>query len=203
MQVLIVGAMICAWVALSQSVAIAQTSSSAAAQVQSAQASIARFNHTHSDEDLNAALRSLQDAGSRHLQNAERTAVLGGYLSLFGAIDRAMPHLPPGKMPEVSVAPPPVNGHRYPAGVDPSVIPDPAVRARYEQEIKDNEAFSRNFLQATSLTQIDERALTLFGDFTRDAFSRSAVDQAALRHDIESSDLTSARKNRLLKAAAG
>jgi hypothetical protein len=199
MRPVIFAALLSACVALAPRVAIAEASRPVVVQVQHAQASIAQFNRTHSDEDLNAALRSLQAAGAQRLQGNDRATVLGGYLSLFGAIDRALPHLPPGKVPQVSVEPPPVNGVRYPAGVDPSVIPDPAVRARYEQEIKDNEALSKSFLEATSLSHLDDRALTLFADFTHDAFGRSTADQAALRRQIESSDLTTARKNRLLK----
>ncbi len=169
--------------------------------MQRAQASIALFNHARSVDELDAALRSLEDAGAQRLSGNDREIVVGGYLSLFGAIDRAMPSLPPGKVPAVSVTPPRVNGVRYPSGISPSAIPDPVARARYEQEIRDNEVLTERFLVAASLHRIDDRAMLLFGDFAHDAFGTSSADRTALSRQIESSALTRTRKDRLLKAA--
>jgi len=182
-------------------VVAAQPPSPAAAQVQRAQASISLFDRQRSVDALDAALRSLEGAGSQRLGGNDRTTVAGGYLSLFAAIDRAMPRLPLGKVPKISVTPPRVKGVRYPSGISPSAIPDPAIRARYEQAIRDNEAFTERFLAAAALRRVDERAIVLFSDFAHDAFGASNADRAALNRQIEGSQLTRARKNQLLKAA--
>jgi hypothetical protein len=177
--------------------ALAQTPSLAGAQVQQAAASVDRFKRTHAVDALDAALRSLEAAGAQRFRGDDRANVVSGYLSLFQAIDGAMPKLPPGKMPAVTVAPPRVNGVRYPSGTDPSAIHDPAARARYEQAIRDNEAFTERFLAAASLRRTDDRAVTLFADFAHDAFGKGNADRMALSRQIEHSGLTRARKDRL------
>lgn len=180
---------------------MAQTPSPAAVQIQRAQASVAQFSRTHSIARLDAALRSLEAAGGERLHAKDRASVLAGYVSLFGAIDREMPRLPAGKVPAVGVSPPRVKGVRYPPGIAPSVIPDPVARARYERDIRDNEAFAERFLFAAQVQRLDDRAVMLFGSFAHDEFSSSDADKAALKHQIETSSLSRARRERLLKSA--
>jgi hypothetical protein len=181
--------------------ASAGTQSTVAAQLQQANASIAEYKHTHATAALDSALQFLANAGAQRLQGSDRTAVTSGYLTLFAAIDETMPHLPPGKLPQISVLPPRVNGITYPAGIDPRAISDPQARARYQQAIRENEAFTAQYLEAFSLRQVDARATILFSDFAHDAFNRTETDQSALRHQIEASDLSPERKHRLLTAA--
>jgi hypothetical protein len=170
-------------------------------QLSQASASIAQFNHTHATASLDNALQSLANAGSQRLEGSDRASVTSVYLTLFAAIDQAMPHLPPGKLPKISILPPPVNGISYPAGIDPSAIPDPQARARYQEAIRENEAFTAQFLKAFSLRQVDMRATMLFSNFAHDAFNSTQTDQNALRHQIEASGLSAETKHRLLTAA--
>ena len=172
-----------------------------ATQLSAANASIAQYNRTHATGSLDSALQSLANAGSQRLEGSDRASVTSVYLTLFAALDRAMPHLPPGKLPKISVQPPPVNGVSYPAGIDPSAIPDPKARARYQEAIRENEALSAQFLNAFSLRQVDTRATLLFSKFAHDAFNSTHTDQNALRHQIEASGLSAETKHRLLTAA--
>jgi hypothetical protein len=171
----------------------------AAMQIQQAQSSIGQFNQTHAESRLDAAIASLEAAGAMRLRENQRHGLAAAYIALFAAVDRALPNLPPGKLPLVNVVPPRAHGVSYPAGVDPSAIRDPAVRPRYEQEIRDNETFTQRFLLASSLRRIDDRAVLLFSGFSRDAF-KSAADRRALRAQIQQSALNRARRSRLLAA---
>ena len=187
--------MVCALVPTTASAA---TQSNADVHVASALAAIAQFEKTHAVPDLETALKQLELASAGTLGSGDREKILAGYLKLFGAIDRATPHLTPGAVPAVNVVPPKVNGVTYPAGVDPSAIPDPAARARYQQELRANDELTDQYIAAMSLHRRDKRALSLFSVFARGAFGKSSADRSELRRQVEQSDLTSARKNKLL-----
>ena len=177
----------------------AETQSSAAAHVASAQASIGQFDRSRGVSDLEAAIKQLELANVGPLGKGDREKILAGYLKLFHAIDRGMPQFRPGEVPAVNVVPPKVNGVAYPSGVDPAAIHDPVARARYEQALRANDALTDRYITAMSLHRLDERALNLFSAFARDAYGKSSSDRSELRRQIEQSDLTSTRKSKLLK----
>jgi len=183
-------------------VMVCAATQSGAAHVASALASIAQFDRTHGVPDLEAALQHLELASAGAQRTGDREKILAGYLKLFGAIDRGTPQLPPGELPAVNVVPPKVKGVAYPSGVDPAAIPDPAARARYEQEIRANDVLSDRYIAAMSLRRLNGRALNLFSAFAKNAYGKSSADRSGLRRQIEQSDLTTARKSKLLKLTA-
>jgi len=183
-------------------VLVCAATQSGAAQVASALASIAQFDRTHGVPDLEAALHHLELASAGSQRTADRGKILAGYLKLFGAIDRGTPQLPRGELPAVNVVPPKVKGVAYPSGVDPAAIPDPVARARYEQAIRANDVLSDRYIAAMSLHRLNGRALNLFSAFVRNAYGNSSTDRSGLRRQIEQSDLTTARKSKLLKLTA-
>jgi hypothetical protein len=178
----------------------AQTQSSTAAHVASAVASIVHFERTGAVPDLEAALKQLELANAGTQRSGDREKILAGYVKLFGSIDRGTPRLSRGKLPTVNVVPPKVNGVAYPSGVDPSAIPDPKARARYQEEIRVNDALTDRYIAAMSLHRLDERALNLFSAFARNAYGKSSADQREFRRQIEQTDLTAPRKSKLLTA---
>jgi len=180
----------------------AETQSSAAVHVASALASIAQFDRTHGVPDLEVALKQLELASVGSQRSGDREKILVGYLKLFRAIDRGMPQFRPGELPAVNVVPPKVKGVAYPSGVDPAAIPDPVARARYEQEIRANDALTDRYIMAMSLRRLDKRGIVLFSAFARNAYGNSSADRNELRRQIEQSDLTASRRSKLLKSTS-
>jgi len=105
---------------------------------------------------------SLIEAAERDLPVDDTTAckpALPRRLRFFAALDRMIDAKWDLKnVPVKGPAPPFTHGIVYPSGeVDPSTIPDPAVRAEYERALKASKDYEKWYDVQFQLRQIDER----------------------------------------------
>src|SRR5450759_138617 len=95
---------------------------------------------------------------------AARKRGLSYWLRFFAELDRHINlQWDPKDVPVTGVIPPPSHGVVYPSGVDPLAIPDPAVRAKYEQALKASKDKADRYRVQLQLRRIGERAMAAAG----------------------------------------
>jgi len=95
------------------------------------------------------------------------------------------------------VPPPTPEGLIYPSGVDPNLIKDPAVRAKYEAAIKQNSEKAARGLFQTRLHNIDQLASMEVERFLRGNYTTSKEDQSELEILMKEAKLSPDRAQKL------
>jgi hypothetical protein len=142
------------------------------------------------------------EAAERDIPLGDATAreqAISRRLRFFAALDRNIdPIWDPKDMPAKGVPPPSSHGAVYGSGeVDPATIPDPEVRAQYEQALKANkEDYQRYFVQL-QLRRIDERAMRFVERLLAERYTDSPADWQEFEDLLAASSVDDARKKRL------
>jgi hypothetical protein len=130
---------------------------------------------------------------------AARKQALSRWLAFVSALDRNIdPNWNPKNVPVTGATPPESHGIVYPSGeVDPSTIPDPAARARYEQALKASKDYAVDYGIQMQLHGIDERAMRLIGRLVAERYNNSAEDRKQLEALFAAPSINARRKERL------
>ena len=153
-------------------------------------------------EALETIEASLKDVP--FVDKSARKLGLTHWLRFFEALDRNVDaQWNPKDLPAKGVPPPSsYRGVVYPSGeVDPSLITDPAERARYLQALKDSKDNEERFNIQLQLRRIDERAMANVEKLLAETYTASA-DQQELEKLLGESQLTNERKERLRQLAS-
>ena len=101
-------------------------------------------------------------------------------------------------MPVKGTPPPVTHGIVYSSGeVDPSTIPDPAVRAEYERALKASKEYETWYDVQFQLRQIDERAMRFVERLLAERYTESLADRQEFDQLLAASSVSEARKDRL------
>lgn len=130
---------------------------------------------------------------------AARKAALDGWLSLFAALYAAIdPRFDPESPPLMKVEAPPVGGVKFPPGIDPSAIKDPAARAEYTQKIAENERKIRDYNLQIKLRRLEEKLRPRLRAFVDDAYpapeDKPEVNEAIQSHIPDATRAAALRK---------
>lgn len=164
-----------------------------------------KFTAFEKEEDPTLLYEALEliEAAERDVQAWDATArrqAVALRLGFLTALDR---HIDPQWDPEdkpVKGAPPPPTTHGvvYPSGeVDPATIPDPAVRARYEQALKESKEYARHYDVQLQLRRIEERAVRFLERLLAERYTDSPEDRQELEDLLAASAVGDAHKQRL------
>ncbi|MGF6778296.1 hypothetical protein [Paraburkholderia sp. GAS334] len=95
--------------------------------------------------------------------------------------------------------PSPVSGVRvYGTGeIDPADIPDPALRARYIQDLRANKEYRAYYNTQFRLRRIDESAMLFLERFIQRCYTASPQQRAEVDRLLAASSVTAERRNRL------
>ncbi len=132
---------------------------------------------------------------------AVRKRALSLSLSFLTALDR---NIDPKWDPEIDPVrgvPPPISGVPVlgTGEIDPAAIPDPAVRARYEQELKARRDYLKYCTVQFQLRRIDDRATASIGRFVERCYTSSPADRSEFEELLAAAPLSAARKHLLRK----
>lgn len=120
------------------------------------------------------------------------------WLLFFATLDRNIdPQWDPEEVPVTGVIPPPSYGVVYSPGVDPSVIADPAARAKYEQALKAIKDYAEWYRVQLLLRRIDERAMDAAGRRLSEIYTDSLADRQEFEVLLAASAINDARKEQL------
>jgi hypothetical protein len=130
---------------------------------------------------------------------AARKQALSRRLRFFAALDRNIdPKWDSKNMPVKGVTPPITRGIVYPSGeVDPSTIPDPAVRAEYERALKANKDYEKRYDVQFQLRRIDERAMRFVERLLAERYTESLADRQEFEELLAASSVSEARKEQI------
>lgn len=130
---------------------------------------------------------------------AARKQALLRRLRFFAALDRNVdPQWDSMKVPVKGATPPVIHGIVYSSGeVDPSTIPDPAVRAEYERALKASKDYEKWCDVQFQLRQIDERAMRFVGRLLAERYTNSEGDKQEFDGLLAASPVNEQRKERL------
>ena len=130
---------------------------------------------------------------------AARKQALSRRLRFFAALDRNIdPMWDLKNVPVKGAAPPLTHGIVYSSGeVDPSTIPDPAVRAEYERALKASKDYEKWYDVQFQLRGIDERAMLFVERFLAERYTNSEEDRREFDALLAASPVSEARKQRL------
>jgi len=104
-----------------------------------------------------------------------RREKLNGLLQILAAIDREVDAtFDPRKVPELSIAPPVVNGVVLDSGIDPKSIADPEVRRAYEDAIAANKQLAKTYAFQTELRRLDAAVTGSVAQVFREPYVTSA-----------------------------
>ena len=148
----------------------------------------------HALDAVEAAQRGISLGSTAALKRA-----LSLSLSFLAALDRCIdPGWDPEKDPVRGVSPPVSGVMVYPTGeIDPAVIQDPAVRARYEQALKAKKDYLKYYTAQFQLRRIDERAMAGAKRLLAEMHGSSPAGRQALEESFAATSLSDARKGRL------
>jgi hypothetical protein len=123
-----------------------------------------------------------------------RAEVLELWLRLFNAIDTTLdPHFNPDDVPYVAVMPPPDGDTRYPPGVDPAMIKDPAARTEYEHRIAQNRQKAEIYSLQIKLRRLDQRLQPRLESFVQATYDKNDGDRRELEAAIQTFIVAPAR----------
>ena len=149
---------------------------------------------------LDAVKAAERDARAEDAE-ARRQAV-SRWLGFMAALDRVIdPRWDVKDVPVKGVAPPLTHGMVYGTGeVDPATIPDPAVRAEYEQALKASKDYEKWYGVQFQLRRIDERAMRFVELLLAEKYTSSAQGRHELEELLAASPVNDLRKERLRAA---
>lgn len=124
-----------------------------------------------------------------------RKQVLSRRLRFFAALDQDIdPQWDSKRLAVKGATPPLTHGMVYPSGeVDPSTIPDSAVRAEYERALKASKDYEKHYDIQFQLRRIDERAMRFIEWLLAERYTNSEEFEALLA----ASPVNELRKERL------
>jgi hypothetical protein len=131
------------------------------------------FERAHDTQDLKAALNIIEtEVPAADAGHDQRLSAVRQWLRLLTALDRqGDPAWDADDVPQVSITPRPSGGVTYPSGIRPADIPDPAVRAEYEQALREAADKAERYRFQLELRRIDERAMAGLARFLAGAYS--------------------------------
>jgi len=159
------------------------------------------FEKDHDPAFVYHALDAVEDA-QRDILPGDMAALKRGLslsLSFLAALDRYIdPAWDPKKDP-VRGVPPPISGVPVlgTGEIDPAAILNPAMRARYEQELKARKDYLKYYTVQFQLRRIDERAMTGAKCLLAEMHGGSPSGRQVLEELFTSALLSDARKGRL------
>jgi hypothetical protein len=121
------------------------------------------------------------------------------WLVLLQTVDEKLdPNFDPSDMPVMRVVPPPIpGGGAPPPGADPSVIPDPKLRAEYQKAILANREKANDYRLQTRLRALNERITLRAESFLRENFAGEVAARKEANEAIENTIKNAHRKKRL------
>lgn len=148
-------------------------------------------------EALDAVEAAERDAAAEDAE-ARRRAV-SRWLRFMAMLDRVIdPKWDAKNVPVKAVPPPSTDGAVYSSGeVDPATISDPAVRAGYEQELKDSRDYEKWYGVQFQLRRIDERAMRFVEWLLAERYTNSEEDRREFEELLAASPVNDQRKEKL------
>ena len=160
-------------------------------RIEEAAKALREFDKTHDAGTLERAVEALEEFDFWSVKANERLEsrhrLLVEWSRVLIAIDGAKQ---PGYDPEttrIAMNPPPPEG--YPSGVSPQSIRDPAVRARYEIEIKEYDKKKAEDSKQVLLVELEDRAITAAHRVVERLYTASTADQKAIDAAFEEGGL--------------
>lgn len=168
-------------------------------RIEEAAKALREFDDTRDAGALEQAVEALEDfdfwsvKASQRLESRHR--LLLEWCRILIAIHGARQ---PGYDPDtarIAMNPPPPEG--YPSGVSPKSIRDPAVRARYENEIKEYDKKKAEDGKQVLLVELEDRAISASHRVVERLYTTSAADQKAIDAAFEEAGLKADLRNRV------
>ena len=130
---------------------------------------------------------------------AAREQAIRRRLDFFAGLDRHIDsRWDPKAVPVRGATPPLTHGIVYSTGeVDPASIPDPVVRAEYEQALKASKDYAKWYDVQFQLRRIDERAMRFVELFLAERYTNSEKDRYEFEALLATSPVSELRKERL------
>ena len=175
-------------------------------QINRATSLLAEFERTKSFDQLKGAYMAeatLPEPGvdktvPKAVARQERAKVMFSLLAVMGQNINTNIYGPNDRIAVDLVPPLPTNGGpAYASGVDPPVIKDPEVRAKYEAAIQENEKKKARALFQTRLRNLDQIANIETERFLRHYYTTSKEDQSELENLMKQAKLSPARAQKL------
>jgi hypothetical protein len=173
--------------------------------IEQAKSAVEDFEKTKAIERLEEAIRSLESLDLHAPEGAaqklaERRKAVAAWLSALSVIDRSLdPGFDPQDVPESNLTPPPTSsGVRYPSGVDPKAIPDPAARAQYQEALARNREKADRYRFQDKLRRLESRASSDIDEFVRRFYTTAPADQNELKEIVEAAPVSPERKKKLM-----
>ncbi len=122
-----------------------------------------------------------------------RSAKLIHLLDVFNAIDsKKIPDFNFDDMPELAVSPPPETG--LPSGVSPDSVKDPAMKAKFEEDIQKNQTKKNVYDFQFRLNKLDEYSTGNYKEHISMKYSRKVGDLAEIEALVEKNIVSNHRK---------
>jgi hypothetical protein len=163
----------------------------------------AEFHKTQDPKFVYQALDLIEAAEAKVPagDTAARMLAILHRLQFFAELDRNIdPAWDAKDVPPKGVPPPPTaSGVVYSSGeVDPASIPDPQERARYVEALKENKKRNQQYSVQSQLRSIDERSMRFMEPLLAETYTNSEKARKEFEGLLASSQLSEARKQRLL-----
>lgn len=161
---------------------------------------LARFEERKRVEHLANAIRELEGLSVAR-NDALRREALADWTAVLRAIDQNEdPAFDPQDLPETNPAPPPSpSGFLYPSGIPPNAIPDLEVRKKYKEMLAANHAKAERYEFQDQLRRQDRRASEGIERFIHQHYSADPTDRAEITSVVDASNLSVARREKILK----
>ena len=168
-------------------------------QIETATREIAEFEKTKEVNHLENAIKATQSVDMSKLaapqQSEARQRTASEWFRILAVIDENMdPRFDETNPPDESITPPPAGAIEYPSSVDPKSIADPAARAAYEKQRKENGIKAEQFRLQLKLRRLDPRATANTDRLVIQYYTYSVKDQAALDGLLQESKLSPTRQ---------
>jgi len=164
---------------------------------------LTEFEETKDADQLQSAVAAMEGVDlSTFGRSSERMEIrqqaLRTWLKILATIDSKLnPNFDPEDVPEANIMPPRSGGVRFPAGVDPKAIKDPAARAEYEAALKKNHDKAELYRLQTKLRRLDPRASSDVERFLKLYYTSTEADQREFDQLLDREALSASRRRKL------
>lgn len=162
---------------------------------------LATFAKEQDPQRLYDALNDIEDI-QRHAVAEDRGACRRGLALLLSFMAELERHIDVkwdrNKTPPMGVPPPALDLPVYATGeVDPAAIADPAIRARYEQDLKTNRENRTHYDLQFHLRGVEERTVDDLEQFAERCFAGSSANRQEFDELVDAAALSEGRKKQL------